>query len=246
MEKTKLGAQTYNLYRTPLGIVEKLKVISTLGYDSAELAGFNGTDYEGVDALTLKQAANDLGLELCGGHVPYPVFAAHMDGIIDYHQKLGVHWVAIPRPKVESREDIAPLISNIQRYAARLRAAGLDLYYHCHDFEFTSFDGVTAMEKILSETDVMLEIDVYWAAKGGADVMAFLQQHEDRILYLHLKDATNDGPCAVGQGNLNCRAYMEWARGKNLAQVIVEDDRQLPDGITSICNSIQAIRGWSV
>ena len=244
--RTKLGAQTYNLWRTPLNIIGKLQVISTLGYDSAELAGFNGTDYEGIDAKTLKEAAKSLGLKLCGAHVPYPVFAQHMDEIIAYHKKLGIHWVAIPRPKVECRADIGPLILNIKNYAKRLRAAGLDLYYHCHDFEFKSFDGVTAMDKILSETDVMLEVDVYWAAKGGADVMAFLNAHKDRILYIHLKDTDSEGPCAVGLGKLDCRAYMEWAVKEEVAQVIVEDDRQLPDGITSICNSIQTVRSWEL
>ena len=245
MEMIKLGAQTYNLWRTPLDVIGKLQVIATLGYDSAELAGFNGTDYEGIDAKTVRETAQKLGLEILGAHVPYPVFETHMEGIIDYHKALGIHWVAIPRPKVESGADIAPLIANIQKYAGALRNAGLDLYYHCHDFEFRDFDGVTTMERILSDTDVMLEIDVYWAAKGGADVMKFLQEHKERIIYLHLKDANDEGPCAVGHGQLLCREYYEWAVAHKLPGIIVEDDRQLPDGITSICNSIQTIKEWA-
>lgn len=240
----KIGAQTYNLCRTPLGALAKLQVIATLGYDGAELAGFNGTDYEGVDALTMKAEADRLGLEICGAHVPYKVFGEHMENIIAYHKALGVHWVAIPRPVVECQADIAPLIKNINAYAKALRAEGLDLYYHCHDFEFKDFDGITAMERILSDTDVMLEIDVFWAARGGADVMAFLNAHAERILYLHLKDANADGPCAVGDGQLDCKGFYDQAVAMGLAYVVVEDDRQLPDGITSICRSREALRGY--
>ena len=52
--KIKIAAQTYNLWRTPLNVLGKLQVIKTLGYDSAELAGFNGETYEGVAAEDLK------------------------------------------------------------------------------------------------------------------------------------------------------------------------------------------------
>lgn len=242
----RLGAQTYNLWRTPLCMTAKLQVISTLGYAAAELAGFNGTDYEGVDAPTLKAEAQKLGLEICGAHVPYKVFGESMNNIIAYHKALGVHWVAIPRPVVECRADIDALIDNMKSYAKALRAEGLDLYYHCHDFEFREFDGVTAMERILSDTDVMLEIDVFWAAKGGVDVMDFLDRHADRILYLHLKDANDDGPCAVGFGRMDCRGFLDKAAAMGLSHVIVEDDRQQPDGITSICNSMQTLRTYGV
>ena len=240
----RIGAQTYNLCRTPLGILAKLQVIATLGYEAAELAGFNGTDYEGVDAPALKAEAERLGLKICGAHVPYKVFGENMENIIAYHKALGVHWVAIPRPVVECRADIEPLIENIQSYARALRDGGLDLYYHCHDFEFRDFGGVTAMDRIVADTDVMLEIDVYWAAKGGADVMAFLEAHADRILYLHLKEANDDGPCAVGFGKSDCRGFYQKANEMGLSHIIVEDDKQQPDGITSICNSMQTLRSY--
>lgn len=243
-EKIRVGAQYYNLWRTPLGPRAKLEVIRTLGYDSLELAGFNGESYDGLPAWELKECADGLGLAICGAHVPYPKFADSMDQIISYHKELGVHWIAIPRPKVESARDIEELIANIKSYAGRLREAGLDLYYHCHDFEFQAFDGVTAMERILKETDVMLEIDVFWAAKGGCNVPEFLKEHRERILYLHLKDSLEGRPCAVGLGELDWKYYYEAAVSMGHTDIVVEDDIQEPDGVTSICNSMQHIREY--
>ena len=248
MEKQiRVGAQYYNLWRTPLEPKAKLQVIRTLGYDSVELAGFNGENYDGPPASELKKCADELGLAICGAHVPYPKFADSMEQIISCHKELGVHWIAIPRPRVESARDMEELIDHINRYAARLRAAGLDLYYHCHDFEFRALEGVTAMERILKETDVMLEVDVFWAARGGCDVPSFIREHRERIRYLHLKDSVNGKPCAIGQGELDWSYYYDAAAAMGHTDIVVEDDIQEPDGVTSICNSMQCIRkyrGW--
>lgn len=241
--KIKIAAQTYNLWRTPLNVLGKLQVIKTLGYDSVELAGFNGETYEGVAAEDLKEEIKRLDIDICGAHIPYKNFETYMDNIIAYHQKLGVHWVAIPRPVVESKADMNALIANIQKYAGQLRSAGLDLYYHCHDFEFKAFEGQTTMERILSETDVMIEVDVFWAAKGGCDVKQFLKDHADRIIYLHMKDTDDeDNSCAVGDGHADCAAYCQMAKEMGLTHIVVEDDLQKPDGITSICRSIHALK----
>ncbi len=241
----KTGAQTYNLWKTPLGILSKLQVIRTLGYDAAELSGFNGTDYEGVSAESLKEEIGRLKLEICGAHVPYKVLQEKLDNVIEYHKALGIHWIAIPRPFVDSRADMDRLLGEIEEWSQRLRKEGLDLYYHCHDFEFRPFEGVTTMERILSETDVKIELDVFWAARGGADIKSFIQKNAGRILYLHLKDTDSAGDsCAVGKGHASCRDYYEMAKELGLEYVVVEDDLQRPDGITSICNSMEAIRSF--
>lgn len=241
----KIGAQTYNLWRTPLNVTEKLKVISVLGYEAAELAGFDGNSYDGIAAEELKCAAEEWKLDLCGAHVRYELFEEKMPELISYHKKAGIQWIAIPRPVIETKKDMDTLIQNMNKYAAQLRAEGMDLYYHCHDFEFREIEGVRPIEEILEKTDVMLEIDVYWARKGGLNVIEFLERHSDRVLYLHLKDEDEDGSCAVGKGTLPCKMYYDCAQKLGLDYVVVEDDRQEPDGITSICNSIQELRTFA-
>lgn len=241
--KLKIAAQTYNLWRTPLNVLGKLQVIKTLGYDSAELAGFNGEDYEGVSAKDLKDEIESLGIDICGAHIPYKNFETCMENIIKYHQALGVHWVAIPRPVVENKKDMDDLIINIQEYAKQLRESGLDLYYHCHDFEFKAFENQTTMDRILSETDVMIEVDVFWAAKGGCDVKQFLKNNAKRIIYLHMKDTDDEGnSCAIGDGHTDCAMYCQMAKEMGLTHIVVEDDLQKPDGITSICRSIHTLK----
>ncbi len=241
----KIGAQTYNLWKTPLQLPAKLQVIRALGYDAVELSGFNGTDYEGVCAADLKKELDRLQLDVCGAHIPYRVLQDHLQEVITYHKELGVNLVAIPRPFVDHKTDIDRLIGEIQDWSARLRAEGMELYYHCHDFEFRNIEGEVTMDRILSETDVKLEIDVFWAARAGVDVDSFIREYEDRILFLHLKDTDQEGDsCAVGTGIASCRTYYELAKSLGLEYVVVEDDLQRPDGVTSICKSIEAIRSY--
>ncbi len=244
----KTGAQLYCLCRTPLNLEAKIQVIAALGYECIELAGFSGKDYEGVDAETLGEYIQKAGLEISGAHIPYLRFADSMDNIIQYHKKLGVQKVAIPRPVIESKADIDQLIENIKKYAKALRAEGLDLYYHTHDFEFKEFDGVRPIDRILSDTDIMVEIDVCWATKGELsedDVMKFLRDYESRVIYLHLKDSDFGKSCPVGMGQLDCKAFYKKAESMGHPYIIVEDDTQLPDGIASICYSMQTIRSYT-
>lgn len=238
-----LGVQLYNLMKnTELNVEERLKVISTIGYPCVELCGFNGKDYDGYSPVQLRQILTEQKLSVCGAHVRYSMFETDMECIISYHKELGVRRIAIPRPVIETKEDITALIAGIKKYAKRFSEEGMELYYHCHDFEFQEFDGIRPIDCILNETDVMLELDVYWAEKGGVSVIEYMKQHRNRILYLHIKDGDEHGSCAVGEGSLPCSQYWKAAEELGTECIIVEDDLQLPDGITSICNSMQAIR----
>ena len=68
--------------------------------------------------------------------------------------------------------------------AAAAADHGLRVAYHNHDWELsTHFDGRPAFEHFTDRLDpaVLLEIDAYWAATGGADVPALLQRLGDRV-----------------------------------------------------------------
>ena len=260
----KIGCQLYNLARSPLSFRGKLEVIKTLGYDGVELAGFNGKDYEGVSPGEFRAMLDEIGLEVTGAHVQYGRLEDSMDQVIAYHKALGVHWVGISRPMPyfpegtdfavirermahypETRAELDEVVVKVNQYAARLRGAGLDLYYHTHNFEHMEIDGVVLRERLLQETDVMLEIDIGWAVKKGAltpeGLTAFIRGNQGRIQWLHLKGNDRDESCPLDQGQLDCGFYYSLAKELGHGYAIVEDDAQLPDAITSICRSRMAV-----
>ena len=100
-------------------------------------------------------------------------------------------------------------------------------------------------ERLLQETDVPLEIDICWATKQGAltpdELTTFINQHRDRIRWLHLKGNDNNESCPLDQGQLDCEFYYNLAKELGHDCAIIEDDAQKPDSVTSICRSRMAV-----
>ena len=264
----KIGCQLYNLGKSPLSTQAKFEVIKTVGYDAVELSGYTKGCYGGLSAGELRELVDRLGLEINGAHVQYGRFEDSMDQVIAYHKKAGIHWCGISRPMPyfpdgvsfldirermatfpSTREEIDRIVEEVKRYAAQLREAGLDLYYHTHNHEHTSIDGGRRLiDRLIEETDVMLEIDICWATKAGAltpeQLNETIDRYKDRIMWLHLKGNDHNESCPLDQGQLDCGYYYRLAEKLGHEYTIVEDDAQLPDSITSIVRSRIAMRNF--
>jgi sugar phosphate isomerase/epimerase len=72
---------------------------------------------------------------------------------------------------------------------------GIRVGYHNHAHELeATFDGVTGLEVLASRLDprVVLEVDLYWAARAGVDSPTLLRTLGDRVVAVHVKDGTLD------------------------------------------------------
>jgi sugar phosphate isomerase/epimerase len=93
-------------------------------------------------------------------------------------------------------------VEQIEHTASLLNAAaeagaeqGIRVGYHNHAHELeVEFDGVTGLELLASLLDprVVLEVDLYWAARAGVDSSALLERLGDRVIAVHAKDGTLD------------------------------------------------------
>ncbi|MGN6126870.1 MAG: sugar phosphate isomerase/epimerase family protein, partial [Humibacter sp.] len=93
---------------------------------------------------------------------------------------------------------------------------GVTLGYHNHWWEFENAGSYEAFVTAL-DPSVVLEIDTYWAAVGGASVPALLEDLGDRVRALHIKDGPMPRPGeAHGDG------------------APVDADRQVPAGEGSV------------
>src|SRR5690349_18032965 len=129
-----------------------------------------------------------------GTTVPVPspaeVFAAAkvlgMTMVIDLYTE-PARWTS-----VEQIEETARLLNEVAVVGA---VVGVRVGYHNHAHELEAvFDGVTGLEVLAGLLDerVVLEVDLYWVARGGVDPVVLLERLGSRVIAVHAKDGTLD------------------------------------------------------
>ncbi|MEO1324641.1 MAG: hypothetical protein AAFV59_16740, partial [Pseudomonadota bacterium] len=133
--------------------------------------------------------------------------------------------------------------------------------------QFEFFDlggGQTGMEVLLSETDPALvdfELDLFWAALTGTDIVALFERHPGRFKMCHIKDLKGDASnwrnsldfgsivstlmANVGEGELPFESYFAANDISGMEYFIVEHDnppRPFRQSIETSFNSVKAMR----
>ena len=228
MKTEQIALQLYTVrtfaQRDLLGTLRK---VAAMGYGAVELAGLHG-----LAAAKVRQTLDELEVRAVSAHVSVAQLEADRGAVIAEMQTLGCDFVVIPWVPVELRGSAAAvrrLATSMNGWAAQLREAGLRMAYHHHDFEFAPLDGSTMWDLLTSTLDpalVGLEIDVYWAARGGHDPAALIARYASSLPLLHLKDLAHGGTADLpaGEGALDWGAILAAARAAGVAWYIVEQD----------------------
>lgn len=160
------------------------------------------------------------------------------DEVFDAADILGMGTVIDPYTAPErwtTLEQIAETAALLNAAAEIGAARGIRVGYHNHAHEIeATFDGKTGLEVLADMLDprVVLEVDLYWVARGGVDSAVLLKTLGDRVIAVHVKDGTLD-PEAIaayppadqvpaGQGVVPLAAALDAASALEVA--IVEFD----------------------
>src|SRR3546814_20116476 len=101
-----------------------------------------------------------------------------------------------------SAEGWKAAVADFNRYAERLKKAGLGFAYHNHDFEFTMKPGGTSLfDTLIADADpapAPIELDPFWAVAAGEDPKAILRRLVG-VLHAHIvTDHPHDGQLTKG------------------------------------------------
>lgn len=181
------------------GTLERLRRI---GFTHVEPFGFATRADEFASAFTRH------GLTAATGHAPLVSTVENpfedslenpgLDGVLEAAQRLGISTLFDPfvaPERWESLGEITKTADALNSVAAQAAQYGIRVGYHNHNQEFhNSIDGRFALEVFadLLDPQVHLELDLYWAAAGGADLVSLIQRLGDRVTALHVKDGTLD------------------------------------------------------
>jgi len=136
---------------------------------------------------------------------------------IAFAHELGIHFMGCAmlddayRTSLEGYRQAADLFN---RCGEQCQKAGIQFFYHDHNFEFTVFDGVVAYDELLRRTDpklVHFEMDCFWVARAGRNPLEYLLGHPGRFPLLHIKDLKPGFAPTTAPGERN--AFTEVGRG---------------------------------
>jgi sugar phosphate isomerase/epimerase len=202
--------------------------VAAAGYGEVEFAGYFGKTPAEVKAVLERN------------HLSAP--AAHIGALepdklpaaLDAARAIGHEYVVIPWIPVESRktlDDWKRVAESFNKAGQQAQAAGLQLAYHNHDFEFAKVDGRIPYDVLLEATDpklVQLEIDLYWITKGGQDPLSYFARWPGRIPLVHVKDSMGppDNKMAdVGAGTIDWKRIFAREDQAGIKHFFVEHDQ---------------------
>jgi sugar phosphate isomerase/epimerase len=211
-----------------------LQAIADLGYTKIEQA----LGYFGRSAEQLREFYDGLGIAATSSHDGISDSAEKLEQKLHNAVTLGQRYIVVPYLNSSTLADWQTWAKQMNTEAAAAKAAGLSYGYHNHAHEFTTDlgGGVTPWDVLTSELDpalVHLEIDLYWAVRGGiesghgADPEGFaidvIRDAPQQVLQYHVKDRhAADGDMAdLGTGMIDFGRIFQ---AHTVREYIVEND----------------------
>jgi sugar phosphate isomerase/epimerase len=198
----RIGIQLYSLRRLmPTGdrqaVRRMFNWLGRAGYTEVEMAG-----YYGFTARQIRNWLDSAGLRAASGHdtlnldAPDGQWEAAYQKTLEDANTLGQQFTGVAyHPGPHTVERYKFLADRFNKAAAMASRAGLQFFYHNHDFEFVNKDeaGNPLYDILLNETDanlVKFELDLYWIIVGGENPLEYLSADPARFPLYHVKDKT--------------------------------------------------------
>lgn len=239
-------------------LLETLRRVREIGYRSVQITC---PAYVTIEAL--KRMLDECGLSADSALGHCMKLDEEYDAILHEAEVLGTRVVrldGIPMELAQTAEGYRTFARILEKGGKAFRAAGYDMYYHFHAFEWTNFGAERGIDILLNETTpeyVGFQPDVFWLTSAGTEPSSSLRLFAGRARYMHVKDyaikprtgALEDVPncfAPVGRGNLNWPGIMKTAREIGIDHFVVEQD--LCDGDVFECiktshDSLRAMLG---
>jgi sugar phosphate isomerase/epimerase len=254
-----LGIQLYTLGPDAAKDLDgTLQALSKIGYRTVELAGLLGRT-----PAQFRASLDKAGLSCPSAHVQPRGGEGALDGDLgklaaDLHT-LGAKTAIMPILRIPDRfgapaagegfgaylqrvgagmtaDDWKANADFLNEKAKGLKAGGVRLGYHNHNFEFAPVGSTTGLEILLANTDpalVTFEMDIGWVAAAGADPQALLTKHKGRFSLMHIKDIKADtkpnfalqmDPAEIGAGKLAWKTLLPAAYAEGVRNFYVEQE----------------------
>ncbi|WP_411032196.1 sugar phosphate isomerase/epimerase family protein [Spongiimicrobium sp. 3-5] len=134
-------------------------------------------------------------------------------------------------------KDTKKAVKVFNETGAMLKAAGKELVYHAHGYEFRPYKGGTLFDYMVENAlDFNFEMDVYWFAHGGADPLQMLRKYPTKFKLMHLKDmavgtvgdtsghSDVETNVVLGTGSIDIKALVTEGTRLGIKYMFIEDE----------------------
>ena len=186
MKKFGVGIQLYGLRNTMAEDFEgTLKAVADLGYEYVEFAGYYGHTAEEIKAILDKY-----GLKCISAHQALDFYDEDPDAAAEFLKAFGVKYSIIPwygKEKLAGTDEWAASAERFKKVGAVLKAHGMKLGYHNHDFEFEKHEGKYLHDYIFDEVGDLIdpELDTCWAHYAGINPADKIREFAGRVEIVH-------------------------------------------------------------
>lgn len=202
MVKPQIGVQMMMLKQKVEedGIYNVLRTIHELGYHAVEVSQIEMTAHniaemqKVIEDFDMNIAAMSCGVEDISSEQKYPgdTLQNDFEKIVADCKAVNCNILRIgmlPMNYMGSKDSILNFAKICDDYARRLKAEGIDLYYHAHNLEFVRYDGQFMLDLMRDNTSNLgFELDVHWIWRAGLNPIDVIPNYAQRIRTIHLKD----------------------------------------------------------
>jgi sugar phosphate isomerase/epimerase len=208
-----------------------LRELAQMGYKCIE-----GGVPEGIAPNEYMRLLKGLGLRSVATGSSMGNLQKELDNYLKTAEDLGAEYLVCYYPWRSpatdlQRPEIMETVENINQIGKKVKAAGFRFAWHNHAKEFVEVDGKLVFDTLMEHTDpeyATVELDWYWAVKGGYDPVDLFKKYPSRFELGHVKDMNNNrdgGISCVGQGIIDFKPIFDAAKIGGVKYFIVENER---------------------
>jgi sugar phosphate isomerase/epimerase len=218
-----------------------LQAVAQAGYVNVESAGYNNGKFYNLSPADFKALLDEMKLSPISAHQGTVTFD-NVDQQIADLKAVGFKYFVIPVPpmgmftydavnkKMNMKGGAKELADILNKLGAKCKAAGLELLYHNHNFEFDKDkEGNVILDYLLEHCDksiVNFQMDLYWVTKAGQDPVAYFKRYPGRFKIWHVKDMDDQGRFApVGKGHIDFKRILANKKLSGMQYYYVEQDQ---------------------
>ena len=217
-----------------------LEKVAQAGYVNVESAGYNNGKFYNLSPEDFKSLLDEMKLTPISAHQGTVTFE-NIDQQIADLKTAGFKYFVVPVPpmglfmydaaakKLGMKGGAKNLAEILDKLGEKCAAAGLQLLYHNHDFEFQKdAEGNVVIDYLLEHCNpkyVNFQMDLYWVTKAGADPVDYFKRYPGRFKIWHVKDMDDQGRFApVGNGKIDFKRILDNKKLSGMQYYFVEQD----------------------